>query len=172
MKLGTFCNWNIPVAVWFLSWTGRLTRQHMKKQKTELPPCASVGGTNPMGHSMAHRPQHPWTTHLGLLSIKDISSQYWSGHISSKWHFVNRQRRKKILWFLCLQGLALEVLGFIFFFLLVALFLFICLNEFTAAHVGCGWLVQTLYAPLASQMLAEMLWACVTLAWQHFQCHC
>lgn len=126
------------------------------------------------GHTLwdtvARSPQSLWTTHLRLLSIKDISSQYWSGHISSKWHFVNRERRKKKkLWFLCLQGLALEVLGFIFS---CCFFLFICLNKFTATRVGCGWSAQTLYAPLASRMLAEMLWACVMLAWQHFQCHC
>lgn len=51
------------------------------------------------GHTLwdtvARSPQSLWTTHLRLLSIKDISSQYWSGHISSKWHFVNRERRKK-----------------------------------------------------------------------------
>lgn len=167
MKLGIFCNWNIPVTVWYLSWTDRLTRQHMKKQKTELPPCVLVGGTHPVGHSMAHRTQHPWT-HLRLLSIEDISSQYWSGHVSSKWHFVNRERRKKALIPVSSgsgpRGAQLQ------FFLL--LFLFICLNEFTATRAGCGWSAQTLYAPLASQMLAEMLWACVTLAWQHFQCHC
>lgn len=169
MKLGTFCNWNIPVTVWYLSWTGHLMRLHMKKQKTELPPCALVGG-HTLWDTVARSPQSLWTTHLRLLSIKDISSQYWSGHISSKWHFVNRERRKKKkLWFLCLQGLALEVLGFIFS---CCFFLFICLNKFTATRVGCGWSAQTLYAPLASRMLAEMLWACVMLAWQHFQCHC
>lgn len=74
-----------------------------------------------------HADHSLWTTHFWLLSVKDISSQYWSGHINSKWHFVNREKRRKKekLWFTCLQGLALEVLGFTssccFFYLFVSI---------------------------------------------------